>query len=313
MKAYSASGTSAASNSLDVTTPLLAPTDLSATTISTTEIDLAWTINSQNNSGVSLKRSTDGTHWTTISLDPDTTNYQDTALTEGTTYIYEVQNTANDPTLDSAFTPTSSATTLPAAPSGVSGTAASDSQINVTWTNNSGGATGFTIEHSTDGTHWTSAGTVDGSTTTFNDTGLSELTAYFYRVEATDAGGASSWATSGSSTTTLPAAPSNLQLAATTATKITLTWTDNSHGATGYQVWRSVNGGAYSQFGATLSFTATSATDSTVVEATTYSYEIRTISNSLNSLFCSSQSITTIPAKPTTALPPRSFPQPRST
>ncbi len=298
VRAYGTTGTSTYGGSISVATPVNMPTGLTPTVVSTTEIDLAWVDNSNQENGYSLQRSTDGGNtWnTTISLPANSTSYQDTSLTEGTTYTYRLQATRTGK--NSAFTPNQTATTLPAAPSGITATAAGDTQVTVTWTNNSIGATGFTIERSLNGTVWTSAGTTNGSTFTFTDTGLTELTAYSYRVKATDAGGPSAWNTTGSNVTTLPSAPSSLVLTTPASDRVTLTWTDNSAGATGYKVERS-SGGAFTLL-TTLPASATTFTDLTVNEATLYTYRVRAVSNAIYSAYCPSQSLTTVPLAPDT-------------
>lgn len=89
--------------------------------------------------------------------------------------------------------------TPPAAPSGVTATAVSTSQINLSWTASSG-ATSYTVlrSTSTNGTY-SSVGTTSG--TTLTNTGLAAATSYFYRVTATNAGGTSGVSNTASATT----------------------------------------------------------------------------------------------------------------
>ena len=77
-------------------------------------------------------------------------------------------------------------TVAPAAPTNLAASAVSSTQINLTWTGSSG-ATGYLIQQSLNGsTGWTQVGsTSGGSTTTFQQTGLSAGTTYYYRVIAT--------------------------------------------------------------------------------------------------------------------------------
>jgi len=91
-----------------------APSDLTATAINETQIDLSWTDNSPNEDGFSIERSTDGVIFAEIdTVGTDVTTYSDTGLTRGTTYYYRVRafkqqgpttnysdfsNTANDTT-----------------------------------------------------------------------------------------------------------------------------------------------------------------------------------------------------------------------
>jgi hypothetical protein len=81
--------------------------------------------------------------------------------------------------------------TIPAAPTGLTASAVSSSQINLSWSASSG-ATSYSVERSS-----SSGGTytqiVSGVTSTsYNNTGLSASTAYYYRVKATNTAGTSS-------------------------------------------------------------------------------------------------------------------------
>ncbi|MCU1378635.1 MAG: hypothetical protein JWN29_1618, partial [Acidimicrobiales bacterium] len=91
-------------------------------------------------------------------------------------------------------------TTAPSVPSGVTATAASSSQIDVTWTASTDevGVTGYTV--SRDGT---AAATVTG--TSWSDTGLAAGSSHTYTVDAVDAAGNRS-AASAPATATTPAA-----------------------------------------------------------------------------------------------------------
>ncbi len=91
----------------------------------------------------------------------------------------------------------------PAAPLNLVATAVSTSQINLAWTASSG-ATGYLIQQSLTGSSgWTQVGsTSSGSTTTFQETGLSAGTTYYYRVVATLGNEDSPYSNVASATTT---------------------------------------------------------------------------------------------------------------
>src|SRR5207248_4513721 len=72
-----------------------------------------------------------------------------------------------------------------AAPTSLSATPISSSQINLTWVDNSSDEDGFEVERSTDGTTFIGIGAVAANTTTFSSEGLSASTRYLYRVRAT--------------------------------------------------------------------------------------------------------------------------------
>ena len=98
-------------------------------------------------------------------------------------------------------------TTAPGSPTGLTATAASSSQINLSWTapsSNGGSAiTGYKIERSTDGgTTWSTIVSNTSSTgTTYSDTGLASSTTYTYRVSAINSVGTSSPSNTASATT----------------------------------------------------------------------------------------------------------------
>jgi YD repeat-containing protein len=95
----------------------------------------------------------------------------------------------------------SSSSGAPAAPSNLTATAVSSSQINLAWQDNSNNETGFKIERSLDGVNFSLLTTVGMNTTAYQNTGLTLSTTYYYRVKASNANGDS--------------APSNVAVATT--------------------------------------------------------------------------------------------------
>src|SRR5207253_3866712 len=65
-----------------------APSNLTATAVSLTQINLKWTNNAANATGFNVQRSTDGTNFTTIATAGPATNYYDYALPAGSTSYY---------------------------------------------------------------------------------------------------------------------------------------------------------------------------------------------------------------------------------
>ncbi len=93
----------------DETVPA-APGSLSATAVSSSQIDLSWTDNSTNEDGFRVERSMDGNSFSDIAtLNANTTSYSDTDLNESTTYYYRVL--AFNSSGDSDYSNTDSATT----------------------------------------------------------------------------------------------------------------------------------------------------------------------------------------------------------
>lgn len=71
---------------------------------------------------------------------------------------------------------------VPLAPSNLTGSVASSTQINLTWTDNSTNETGYKIERKTGTETYAVVGSTATNVTTFNDTGLTPNTTYTYRV-----------------------------------------------------------------------------------------------------------------------------------
>jgi hypothetical protein len=89
----------------------VAPTNLTATVVDATSVRLAWTDNSNNESGFKIERGTDGTTFGEITtVGGNINNYTDPGLTTGTRYYYRVRafNTGGN----SAYTNVASATPM---------------------------------------------------------------------------------------------------------------------------------------------------------------------------------------------------------
>ena len=131
----------------------------------------------------------------------------------------------------------------PKSPSGLMTVASSSSQINLTWKDNSNDETGFKIERSPNGTSiWTQIATVGANVTSYQNTGLTASTTYYYRVRAYNANGDSGYSNTANATTqaaaAVPNAPSNLTATAYSPTAVNLSWTDNSDNETGFEIQR---------------------------------------------------------------------------
>ena len=182
------------------------PSALSATALSETEIDLSWQDNANDETGFEIERSLDAATWSTIATPGvDTTAYSDSGLASGTTYYYRVR--AVNGAGASGYSNQASATTdtppmPPAAPNNLQAMAISDSEINLTWQDNSSDEDSFEIERSLDAATWSTIATLGDNTTAYSDSGLAAVTTYYYRVRATNGVGPSGYSNQASDTTT---------------------------------------------------------------------------------------------------------------
>jgi hypothetical protein len=88
----------------------------------------------------------------------------------------------------------------PDAPSNLTTTAISSSQINLAWQDNSTNETGFKIERNINGGAYSQIDTVGAGITTYSNTGLSTYTVYCYRARAYNAAGDSAYSNVGCAT-----------------------------------------------------------------------------------------------------------------
>ena len=162
----------------------------------------------------------------------------------------------------------------PAAPSNLTATAVSGSQINLAWTQNATNATAYLVERSSDNVIFSQLASLGASATNYSNTGLPGSSTYYYRVRASNGGIFSLYSNSANATTPLgaPAAPTGLTGVAGNE-RATLTW--NAPGgtpATGYSIKRSsTSGGPYTTI---VTSTATNIVDMPLNNWTAYYYVV---------------------------------------
>ncbi len=165
---------------------------------------------------------------------------------------------------------------VPAAPTGLAATGG-DQQVSLTW-NASSGAASYNVKRSatSNGTY-----TVVGmsNTTSFTDAGLTNGTAYYYKVSADNLSGESADSSAVSATPGAPPAPPipPTGLAATAGDqKVDLTWTASS-GATSYKIKRSTTNG--SGYAVVANVTGTTFINTGLVNATTYFFVVTALNS----------------------------------
>lgn len=187
-----------------------APTNLGATAVSTSQINLAWTDNANNETAFAIERATNSTFTADLvsnSVGSNVTSYQATGLAPSTTYFFRVKAVngggSSAPTNTASATTQAVATTPPGAPTSLTAAAASSSAINLNWVDNANNESGFEIDRATNATFTAglTTSTVGSNTTSYQAGGLVNNTLYYFRVRATNAVGVSGNSNTASATT----------------------------------------------------------------------------------------------------------------
>ncbi|GGB83375.1 hypothetical protein N798_05235 [Knoellia flava TL1] len=170
--------------------------------------------------------------------------------------------------------------------------------VTLTWNDNSITETAFLVQRTTNGSTWTTVGTVaspinapnDHRVRTFTDSTSNGTTAYTYRIVAENTvgyGGAFPSMTVTSTSNSLnvnapavtPAAPTALTATAQPGPQVALTWRDNATTETGFVIERAVAGtttfSTVAVAPARTSTGTTTFTDTTVSGSTSYDYRVR--------------------------------------
>jgi hypothetical protein len=197
--------------------------------------------------------------------------------------------------------------TLPMTPTNLIATGVSETQIGLTWQDNSSDETEFRIERASTGTTllWTEIATVTINITTYIDSGFScSSLVYNYRVRAyRQDDDAYSDYSNVASAATLPCSPSQLTATLTAPTQITLTWQDNSPDESEFHVERSPNGSTGWIEIATVPTNTITYTDTSLSCSTAYYYHVRAHrhSDGLYSGYSNVSSAITAPCSPSSA------------
>jgi len=260
-----------------------APTNLSATAVSSSSIRFSWQDNSNNESGFKVYR-WNGSSWQQITTTgANITSYTDGGLQAATAYSYTVcaANSAGSACASNYVSATTlSGSTAPQAPSGLSATALSSTSIRFSWQDNSSNETGFKV-YRWNGSSWQQIATAGANTTSYTDSGLQPATTFYYTVCATNSAGSACASNYVSATTlsgsTAPQAPSNLSATALSSSSIRFSWQDNSTNETGFRIYR-WNGSSWQQI-TSVGANVTSYTNSGLASATTYYYTVCAANN----------------------------------
>jgi len=156
------------------------------------------------------------------------------------------------PVLDARSTNSGSGS-APGAPSNAVATAASTSQIDVLWQDNSSNENGFELQRSTSGASgaFSLRASLPANTTAFSDSGLTASTQYCYKVRAYQTKGPKTYfspfsavvcaATPSPPPPPQPGAPSSVSAALVPGITVRVVWADNSTNEDGFRLERSAD------------------------------------------------------------------------
>jgi len=266
-----------------------APTGLTATLSSGTNVNLSWVDNSSNETNFKIYyrlsgsstwnlANTLGVNILAATHNPGTGSYEFHVVACNGSNCSGMSNVAN------VTTGGSGSETAPAAPTNLAATV-SGNNVTLTWTDNSSNEAGFKIYR---GPTWTDIGNVGANVTTFTDSGRSAGT-YTYHINAFGSSNiyssvsndvsATITSSTGTGTITTPSAPSNLRLPGPiTATTVPLAWNDNSSNEDKFTLERKLTTeaswtGAWSTQITTAN--TTTYTDTSVTSGITYDYRVQ--------------------------------------
>jgi titin len=203
----------------------LAPISVGATP-GNAQVVVSWSLPLLANQGPAITdytvqySSNSGSSWTTFSRAASTaTSATVTGLVNGTVYTFRVAavNSVGTGAYSSGY-PLVTPRTTPGAPTSLAATAG-DTQVVLSWNapaSNGGAAiTDYTVQYSTDiGSTWATFSRAASTATTATVTGLTNGTAYVFRVAAVNVAGTGAYATTaGSATPSAPVSVSPLHLA----------------------------------------------------------------------------------------------------
>ncbi|MCP4710646.1 MAG: choice-of-anchor D domain-containing protein, partial [Planctomycetes bacterium] len=285
--------------------PPAGPTDLNVTSFSSTQIDLSWADNSDNETGFRIERrpGSGGDFMEIGATGMNVTFYEDDQVSPDQEYCYRIcaYNLSGNSDYTDIECATATDIPVPADPTDLEVEPVSDAQIDLNWTDNANNEEGFAIERQESSNRaFVQIATVEPDLTTYQDTGLIAETNYCYRLRAFNSGGNSAYTDVECAATFsfLPAAPTDLTAMTESTTRISLTWIDNSNNEEGFAIERQESTSRAFILIATVDPDLTTYEDENLVPGSEYCYRIRAFNANGNSAYSQVQCATTISNPP---------------
>ncbi|MBN2442463.1 MAG: Ig-like domain-containing protein, partial [Spirochaetales bacterium] len=268
VRAYNSQGFSPYTEEVDATTMQAqrhTPNDplyLIATATSAFQIDLSWIDNSDNEFGYIVQRK-EKMRWTghsygknykpwdyfykNVAIIYNSTTWTDNDVKPDTMYEYKVSS-FNNKNMSRGFYAASVQTpdipvTIPEIPAYVTGSSLAAHQVDLKWKDTSGDEDGFVIERMIPGDDFYPVKTVPSTTTEWSDKNICSSSYFVYRIRSFNRAGSSDPSPEiivypVSHPAAVPAEPSHLETIPLSATRMKLSWSDNSDDENGFIVER---------------------------------------------------------------------------
>lgn len=269
------------------------PTEALATVLSSTNIRVTWTDQSDNEVTFRVERCAGSDSCVDFapvaSLPENTVEFSDTDVVVNQTYRYRI--VAVNPVGDSPASDITTANTLlPDAPASLVVTTQSASQVALTWDDIASNETVYRVERCDDVSCTTPVvvATLAAGATSFQDATVSPEATYCYRVVAENIAGKSGFSTVECASTALPAAPTALSTLVLSSSSIRVEWADNSSDESGFKLERCAGpgcgGASFSQI-TTIAPNQTSFDDTGLALNTQYRYRLRAFNAAGNTAY----------------------------
>ena len=288
--------------------PPVAPTLYNPSNVGATSMNLSWS-QSSGTTEYHVYVSTNSSFTALVSgLNPKTvtgnpypaTSTSISGLNRGTKYYIRVR--AYSGAGESSNSNTVNATTAPDAPTATNASSILDQSFQANW-NAASGATGYTLYVSTNSSFSSHIsgynGKSVGNVTSYNVSGLSSNTTYYYRLKASNSSGTSGYSNS-KSLTTVCSAPVSSAATSVTQSSFNANWSA-SGSATGYYLDVATNSSFSSKVTGYDNKDVGNVTTYNVTglnSGTTYYYRVRSYNSNGSSGNSSTQSLTTLPSTP---------------
>lgn len=303
VRATNQGGDSTPSNEAARLTLPAVPVALAASAVSSTQLRLTWTDGNPSPPPVKVERSASQSGpFALVGTSPGGgTSFQDSGLEGNVVYYYRVR--ASNASGDSDYSTVASGTTLPtppAAPSSFAASAVGARSVLLSWRDNSNSETGFELWRlSPAGAAYQLVTTAAADSISYLDTTAAGNSTYLYRLRAVNAGGGSAYISAAPVGTPpdLPAKPGGLSATSIDSGLLRLSWSDLSDNETGFVIERKHGLSSFSVI-TTVGAGSVQYFDGGLLEATSYTYRLKTVNTQGASDYTNEFSGITLPQSP---------------